>query len=145
MKVAIYPIENNKVAVLLPVDTSKPIEEIAANCLGEKHYTITDELNMDYEFQEAYEYLIDPITNKGSAVLNYDKAKEIQKNKWRILRKPILEKMDISFMKSLETGDVNQMKDIATQKQDLRDITNTPLINNLDSIKETIPNILKTL
>ena len=37
--------------------------------------------------------------------INLDKAKEIQKNRWRTARKPILEKLDTQFMGAVETGD----------------------------------------
>jgi hypothetical protein len=53
--------------------------------------------------------------------INLDKAKEIQKDKIREVRKPLLEKLDVDFVRVLEVG--GETAYIVTQKQTLRDIT----------------------
>ena len=55
--------------------------------------------------------------------INMDKAKDITKERLRRERKPLLEKQDILFMKAQETG--NDTSTIVTEKQRLRDITNS--------------------
>jgi hypothetical protein len=54
--------------------------------------------------------------------INLDKAKEIHKDKLREVRKPLLEKLDVDFVRALEFGD--DTASIAAQKQALRDVTN---------------------
>lgn len=54
--------------------------------------------------------------------INVDKAKEIQKDKMRAVRKPLLEKLDVDFVRALELG--SDSEEIKTQKQALRDATN---------------------
>jgi hypothetical protein len=54
--------------------------------------------------------------------INLDKAKEIHKDKIREARKPLLEKLDVDFVRALELG--GDTASIATQKQALRDVTN---------------------
>lgn len=54
--------------------------------------------------------------------INVDKAKEIQKDKIRQVRKPLLEKLDVDFVRALELG--GDTAAIAAQKQALRDVTN---------------------
>jgi hypothetical protein len=54
--------------------------------------------------------------------INVDKAKEIQKDKMRAVRKPLLEKLDVDFVRALELG--TDTEEIKTQKQALRDVTN---------------------
>jgi len=54
--------------------------------------------------------------------INVDKAKKIQKDKMRSVRKPLLEKLDVDFVRTLELG--GDTASIAAQKQALRDITN---------------------
>ena len=54
--------------------------------------------------------------------VNLDKAKEIQKDKIREARKPLLEKLDVDFVRALEIG--NDTTPIKEQKQALRDATN---------------------
>ena len=54
--------------------------------------------------------------------INVDKAKEIQKNKLRQARKPLLEKLDVDFVRALELG--GDTASITAQKQALRDVTN---------------------
>jgi hypothetical protein len=53
--------------------------------------------------------------------INLDKAKEIQKDKLREARKPLLEKLDVDFVRALELG--GDTASIAAQKQALRDVT----------------------
>ena len=55
--------------------------------------------------------------------INMNKAKEITKERLRAERKPLLEEQDILFMKAQETG--NDTNTIVTEKQRLRDITNS--------------------
>ena len=76
--------------------------------------------------------------------INLDKAKEIQKNRWRTARKPILEKLDTQFMRAVETGDTSKQQQIATQKQALRDVTTTDLssVTNTEELKNVWPDIL---
>jgi len=76
--------------------------------------------------------------------INLDKAKEIQKNRWRTARKPILEKLDTQFMRAVETGDTSKQQQIATQKQALRDVTTTDLssVTTPEELKNVWPDIL---
>lgn len=54
--------------------------------------------------------------------INVDKAKELHKEKIREVRKPLLEKLDVDFVRALETG--SGIEEIKLQKQALRDATN---------------------
>ena len=76
--------------------------------------------------------------------INLDKAKEIQKNRWRTARIPILEKLDTQFMRAVETGDTAKQQQIATQKQSLRDVTTTDLssVTTPEELKNVWPDIL---
>lgn len=53
--------------------------------------------------------------------LNLAKAKEIHKDNIRAARQPLLEKLDVEFVRTLEQG--NDTAPIAEQKQALRDAT----------------------
>ena len=75
-------------------------------------------------------------------IVDINAAKEIWKDKFREVRKPILEKLDVEYMRALEVRDIQKQQQIATKKQQLRDITNTPLPDDLESIKNTWPAIL---
>jgi len=77
-------------------------------------------------------------------IVNPDKAKAIWKNKWREARKPLLASLDIEFMKAVETADVEKQAEIASQKQALRDVTQTEIVGNTpEEIKSVWPDILK--
>lgn len=137
MKYIIFEQENKKLGLIIPTDGNLTSEEIAKNSLSPNtNYSIINELNIDNYFFDAYEYV------EGQAVVNYEKAKEIQINKWRDERKLMLEKLDVDYMKALEIGDLQKQKEISEKKQELREITNTVMINDLEMIKNTWPNIL---
>jgi hypothetical protein len=77
--------------------------------------------------------------------INIDKAKEIHKSKLRDARKPLLEKLDVDYMRTLEQG--KDTSTIVAQKQELRDVTSHPdLVNasNIDELKAFWPEILNT-
>ena len=76
-------------------------------------------------------------------VVNPDKAKAIWKDKWRAARKPILASLDIEFMKAVEAGDSAKQAEIASQKQALRDVTQTPIPGTTpEEIKSVWPSVL---
>ena len=52
--------------------------------------------------------------------IDITKAKEVWKNKIRIARKPVLEKLDVDFIKAQEQG--NDTTSIVADKQTLRDL-----------------------
>jgi len=52
--------------------------------------------------------------------IDITKAKEVWKNKIRIARKPVLEKLDVDFIKAQETS--SDTTSIVADKQTLRDL-----------------------
>ena len=64
--------------------------------------------------------------------INIDKAKEITKNKLRQERKPLLEALDIEFIKAQEIG--ADTSAIVTEKQRLRDITKQ--VDSMTTVEE---------
>ena len=55
--------------------------------------------------------------------INLNKAKDIQKERMRGVRKPLLEAEDITYMRAIEAGDTDAQTASATRKQALRDVT----------------------
>jgi len=53
--------------------------------------------------------------------INFDKAKEITKDRLRAERTPLLEAQDVAFQRALESG--SDTSAIVAEKQRLRDIT----------------------
>lgn len=75
--------------------------------------------------------------------INVEKSKEIWKDKLRAARKPILDKLDVDYMRALEQG--LDTTDIVAKKQQLRDITEDPQLLNAqtpEDIKSFWPAIL---
>jgi hypothetical protein len=56
------------------------------------------------------------------------KARDIHRATLRTLRAPLLNALDVSYMRADEAGDVKTKQAIATRKQKLRDVTNDPRI-----------------
>ena len=72
--------------------------------------------------------------------IDMNKAKEIWKDYLRYDRAPILEKLDLEFIKALESGNTEEQDKIKKTKQDLRDVTADPRI-----VKASSPEELKSL
>jgi hypothetical protein len=64
--------------------------------------------------------------------INFDKAKQITKERLRQERKPLLEQQDILFQRSLENN--ADTSAIIVEKQRLRDITN--LVDNATTLEQ---------
>jgi hypothetical protein len=133
-----YPQPNGQVAVIIPADPSLSIEEIAAKDVPSGlPYKIVDSLDLDNDYFNAYEF-----HPEDGAEVNIDKAKALHLDKWREARKPLLSALDIAYTRADEAGDSAKKAEIAAQKQALRDVTKTPLPDNLPDLKAVWPSIL---
>jgi hypothetical protein len=132
-----YP-HKNGVAIIIPVDQSMSIEDIAKKDvpLG-LPFKILNSLEINRDYRSAYEFDLE-----SGIIINISKAKAIQLDKFREARKPKLEALDIAFMKAVEQSDTAKQAEISSQKQALRDVTKTPLPDTLPEIKATWPEIL---
>jgi hypothetical protein len=129
-----YPLPNGQVAVVIPAgDVNNALKDIPSGV----PWKVVNSLDIDNEFFNAYEFDI----QNGSKV-NIEKAKTIQLDKFRAARAPKLAKLDIDFMKAVEEGNEVKKAEIVAAKNALRDVTLTPLPNNLAGIKATWPAIL---
>ena len=54
------------------------------------------------------------------------KAVEIQRNRIRAAREPLLAALDVEFMRAVERADQAEQARVAAEKQRLRDLTNDP-------------------
>jgi len=64
--------------------------------------------------------------------INFDKAKQITKERLRQERKPLLEQQDVLFQRSLENN--SDTSAIIVEKQRLRDITN--LVDDASTLEQ---------
>lgn len=71
------------------------------------------------------------------------KAKSIKLDQFRILRAPLLAKLDIQFQRALEEANETKKADIINSKQILRDVTSIPLPDDIDELAAFIPDCLQ--
>jgi hypothetical protein len=96
-----------------------------------------------FDYQEAFLFNSKDKTVEN-LLINFEKAKQLVKDKWRIARGPLLEKLDVEYMKALEQGNTELQASIVNQKQQLRDITNLEMPNDFQVIIHTWPEILNS-
>ena len=136
MKYIIYPLINNNIGVLEPSPEISIEEAIATGVPTGKPHAIIEADEIDLEFVGLYDY------KDGKAVLDIDKVKKVHLDKFRSARSPKLAKLDIEFMKAIEANDEAKKAEIIAAKQALRDVTLTPIPDDLAGIKATWPDIL---
>jgi len=76
------------------------------------------------------------------------KAREIKRDQLRAERKPLLEQLDVEYMRAQEAGDTTLQQEIAAKKQSLRDVTVDPVIDaatSPDDLKAVRPSALQDL
>jgi hypothetical protein len=78
-----------------------------------------------------------------SISINIDKAKAIKLDQLRAERAPKLAALDLAFMRAVEQGDTAKQASIAAEKQALRDVTKVTLPDDVASLKDFKPDILK--
>jgi hypothetical protein len=129
-----YSQQNGQVAIVIPTgDVNDAIKDVPAGV----EYKIVESVDIDNDYFNAYEF-----DAETGAKVNIEKAKAIHLDKFRSARKPKLDKLDIDFMKAVEANDEEKKTEIIAAKQALRDVTLTPLPDDLAGIKATWPNIL---
>jgi hypothetical protein len=130
-----YPQPNGQVAVVIPTgDVNDAIKDVPAGV----EYKIVEFVDIDNDYFNAYEF-----DAELGAKVNIEKAKAIHLDKFRSARAPKLQKLDIDFMKAVEANNEVKKAAIIADKQALRDVTLTPLPDDLAGIKATWPDILK--
>ena len=67
--------------------------------------------------------------------INMSKAKEIKKSMLRSERESLLKDLDVQYMRALEANNVQDLANIAAQKQALRDITVHPDLVNAEDVE----------
>jgi hypothetical protein len=78
--------------------------------------------------------------------INMTKALKIKQDMVRAERKPLLEALDVQFMRAVESGDTVKQVEIATKKQALRDCTVDPVLltaKTPEALKAARPAALK--
>lgn len=129
-----YPQPNGQVAVVIPTgDVNDAIKDVPEGV----EYKIVDSVDIDNDYFNAYEF-----DAELGAKVNIEKAKDIHLYKFRSARAPKLAKLDIEYMKAVEANDDAKKAAVAADKQALRDVTLTPLPDDLAGIKATWPDIL---
>ena len=129
-----YSQPNGQVAVVIPTgDVNDAIKDVPEGV----EYKIVDSVDIDSDYFNAYEF-----DAETGAKINIEKAKAIHLDKFRAARTPKLAKLDIDFMKAVEANDETKKAEIVAAKQALRDVTLTPLPDDLGGIKSTWPSVL---
>ena len=78
--------------------------------------------------------------------VNMTKAREIKRDQLRAERRPLLEQLDVDFMRAQEQGDQAKADEISARKQALRDVTADPAIDAAttpDELKAVRPSALE--
>jgi hypothetical protein len=101
-------------------------------------YLVLNSEDVETSFISVYSF------EDGKLIVDVEKAKEITLGKFRDAREPILKRLDLEYLRADERGDVELKKEIAERKQKLRDVTLTPLPDDLFELSKIRPEILIT-
>jgi hypothetical protein len=133
MQVIIFTNENGGVSTTMPtgeISIEAVMEKDIPQGRGARIVNITDLPTQHDDFYDAWEMTDTEVT------VNFNKAKEITKDRLRAERAPLLQAQDIAYQRATETG--ADTLAIVAEKQRLRDITK--LVDEASTLDE-----LKTL
>lgn len=93
---------------------------------------VVDETDLptDRTFRDAWRQSGEAVTH------DMPKCREIHRERLRAARVPLLAKLDVDFLRAVESGDTQKQTDIAAEKQVLRDITVNPAIDSAKTPEE---------
>ena len=88
------------------------------------------------------------LPDKSSVKITVDmsKAREIKRNMIRAERGPVMQSLDVDYMRALEGNDTAALAGVAAKKQALRDATVAPEIDAAltpEQLKEFVPEVFK--
>jgi hypothetical protein len=104
------------------------------------HFVSEAEVPTDRSYRNAWE--ADGTTKIKH---NMPMARDIHRDKMRVVRLPKLAALDIDYQRADETGDTALKTEITSQKQALRDVTAVPEIEaaaDIDDLKAAWPDVL---
>lgn len=111
-----------------------------ANDEIESHRPMDDsEMPEDRYFRNAWMHKNDKLE------VDMEKSRDIHRNVLRELRKPLLEELDVEFMRASEAGDEIRKAAVSIRKQLLRDLPDSREITNAttpEELKAFMPSIL---
>jgi hypothetical protein len=135
---AVFPHnEKGSVALLAPApNSSLSLEEILKKDIpeGRPHFMIhRDELpETGLLFIEAWAADYDQKT----IMVEMEQAREVTKEIIRQVRQPVLERLDVDYIRASEAEDRDRMKEVAGLKQVLRDLPASPAIQEAKTPEE---------
>ncbi|XHR29911.1 MAG: hypothetical protein ACFUZC_05020 [Chthoniobacteraceae bacterium] len=140
MKTILYPQTDGKLAVVYPTSSADIAAEAVKVVPSGTAYLVADMPSIDHAFFGAYTF-----DATAGAVFDAAAAGEIQRNRWRTARKPLLAALDVAWMKALESGDTATQTSVTAQKTALRNVTATEISGTTPAeIKAAWPEILGT-
>lgn len=158
MKAILYNDDDNQFCVIFPnynEDSNEQEKENLLQIIIEKDLPKKSDGSLRPYFIKEYSELesrryVKPAwkLNDQTGEIYFDNtvAKEIKKKQFRYLRKPLFEQLDVEFMRAFEINNTQELLNVATKKQVLRDITNIDMsqYQTPQDLHNFIPDVLKS-
>jgi len=143
-KVIIYTRKDGGVSILRPTKEQRELFDSDEQCLQDSidksipndasdvMIVSKDSLISDRTFRNAFK--IDTKNNK--IVHDMDKAKDLLKEDLRHKRVPLLNELDVQFLKAVELDDEKKKAKVVVNKKKLRDVTEDKRITKAEDVEE---------
>jgi len=133
----LYTKINNNLSIHYFNTVNQCLDFVSKNSVSAyKYKVISEQLPMDFYFAFFWNDQV------KDADINIDVAKEIKRDQYRQLRDPLLQQLDLLFIKCLENDDVEKKSRVVFMKNKLRDITMHDLPNCWQELLHFYPNCL---
>lgn len=136
MKNIAYSLKGNSQAFVAAVINEIEVQNFLKQNNVSSWFYIQDHKMPDSKFYNAW------ILDGNAVTVDITKAKEIKYNQFRQARKPLLEQLDVEFMRAVESSNAAKKKSIAAKKQQLRDVTSIELPDDVDELAKFWPDVL---
>lgn len=158
MKVIVYPGDSGNVHVITPVYPSDPItpeqeeellkriqdKDVPEDAEGVKRPSFIKDAESTEIIKLGTLFDTWKLTGNGDLVWDRELALELKRKQFRTMRKSILERLDVEFMRGLEAGDTARVAEVTAKKKELRDVTLLDLsqYDTPEKLNDFIPEVL---
>jgi hypothetical protein len=130
-------IENNKEVSMLSFPQEKQCYDFVIKTSASRYKILPMQNAKDAYFLSCLEWDV----KENDFVVNFQKAKLQTLFNIRMARHQMFTTLDIEYMKALEQNNQEKLLMLASLKQQLRDVTTLELPNNIEQLKNFVPQV----
>jgi len=137
MNVIVIKCADGSVQIMQLIEAKDATAEVEKWKLNASKYVSHREMPIEaIPTDRAFRNAWSDVTPELSIDVDMIKARDIQRDRIRAIRKPLLESLDVKSIQALESGDAATVASVVAQKKTLRDLPTDPRIDAAQTLRD---------